>query len=237
MATTARATLTRADEVYLGPVQKAGYSPDGRSGLKLDMLKFIDLGVPATADADAILNDVTTFTNSTVTVTAGGLLLTALDVPRNLTMVAATTAHTQVVRVTGTDQYGDVMIEDLTLNGTTAVSGVKAFKGLTSIVIPPGAAASTIDVGYGDVLGIPYRFSTSTHAIGGLLVNNVVNTTATFVTGLATTVTATAANGDVRGTVVSTGSLPNNSRRYSLLLNIPDLASTEAVFGVDNFDG
>lgn len=230
---TARHTITRADEVYAGNVHYSPYSPDGRAGIKLDVLKVVDLGVPVTASTEGIANDVTTYTNSTVTLTAADLLLTSLDVPRNVQVVAATTAHTQVVTISGTDYYGEVMTEALTLNGTTAVTGAKAFYGLTGASIPPGAAASTVDIGWGDKLGLPFRIDNAIQRVnGGLLVDNIVNTTATFVTGLATTVTSTAGSGDIRGTVTSTGSLPNNSRRYTMLIHLPNISDKDVVFGV-----
>jgi hypothetical protein len=230
---TARHTVSRADELFAGNVSYLPYSPDGRAGVKLDTLKFVDLGVPVTADAAAIVNDATTFTNSTVTLTAGSLLLTTLDVPRNLQVVAAATTLTQVVTVTGTDEYGEAMTESLTLNGTTPVLGGKAFKGVSQVVIQPGAAGSTVDVGHGTNLGLPFRIARSVDVVGGLYADNVVNTTAVFVTGLATTVTSTAGTGDVRGTVVSTGSLPNGARRYTLLMSLPNISDKEVVFGVD----
>lgn len=230
---TARHTITRADEVYVGNVAKTGYSPDGRAGIKLDMLKFIDLGVPVTAATDGILDGVSVFTDSVVSLTTGDLLLTSLDVPRNLTMVGNTATVTQTALVTGLDEYGQAMTELFTLNGTTAVTGVKAFADISGIVLNSGNTGE-VDVGFGTRLGLPFRIASSIQGVpGGLLVDNIVNTTAVFVTGLATTVTSTAGTGDVRGTVVSTGSLPNNARRYTMLMVIPNISDEEVVFGVD----
>lgn len=231
---TQRATLTRADEVFAGNAQQSGYRADGGPGVRLSTVQFVDLGVPVTASATAISNGVTTFTNSTVVLTSG---LGAIDVARNLTMVAGTTAHTQVVRVEGEDVYGQPMIEDFTLNGTTAVVGVKAFKEVTRVTIPPGAAASTVNIGIGDRLGLPFRLARSADVIGSLLVDNIVNTTATFVTGLATTVTSTAGSSDVRGYVTPTGTLANNARRFTLMQNVSEIGDTSAAFGVQQFRG
>ena len=55
-----------------------------------------------------------------------------LDVPRNV-IVDAAGAATAVLTVTGTDVYGVPMSEAITLNGTTAVAGKKAFKTITSV--------------------------------------------------------------------------------------------------------
>lgn len=239
MANTPTRAGFNADESYFGSVYYDRYSPDGRAGVKTDMLKVIDLGVPVTADSDAIMDGATVYTNSAVVLTAGALALTVLDVPRNVQVVSTNiTTLTQVVRVTGTDVYGETMVEDITANGTTAVTGLKAFKGVTRIDIPAGAAAGTLDIGFGDKLGLPFRISSAITGVpGGLRVDNIVNTTAVFVTGLATTVTSTAGSGDVRGTVTSTGSLPNNARRYTLFLSIPEPTGKDAVFGVDQFAG
>lgn len=229
---TARHTITRADEIYWGAVRKSGYSPDGRDGIKLDTIKFVDLGVPVTADPDGIVAGVTVFTDSAVTLTAADLTLATLDVPRNVSFVADTTAVTQTALVTGLDEYGQVMTELFTLDGTTTVVGAKAFSSLTQLDFALGGAGG-VDVGFGDVLGLPFRLSDNAYAVGGLLVDNIVNTTAVFVTGLATTVTSTAGSGDVRGTVSSTGSLPNDSRRYTMLMVIPNISDASVAFGVD----
>lgn len=229
---TARHTISRADEIYAGNVSYSPYSPDGRAGIKLDTLKFIDLGVPVTADTNGIGATVTVYTNSTVTLTAGSLLLTSLDVPRNLTMVGDAATVTQTALVTGTDEYGETMTELFTLNGTTAVSGLKAFSGVSQVVINSGNAGA-VDVGFGDKLGLPFRINSAIQMVPvGLLVDNIINTTAVFVTGLATTVTSTAGSGDIRGTATSTGSLPNNSRRYTMLMAIPNISDKDVVFGV-----
>jgi len=229
---TARHTITRADEVYVGDVVKNGYAIQGRAGIKLDVLKHIDLGSPVTADADGIVDGAASVTNATVTLTTGDLLLTTLDAPRNLTYVGGATTVTQVVTAIGTDVYGEAMTEAVTMNGTTTVLGNKAFSGVSSVVIAPGDG--TVDVGFGTKLGLPFRVSSNAQIVGGLLyVDNVVNTTAVVVTGLATTVVSTAGAGDVRGTVVSTGSLPNGTRRYTLTVNMTDFSEKTTVFGVD----
>lgn len=229
---TARHTITRADEVYVGDVVKNGYAIQGRAGIKLDVLKYVDLGAPVTAVTNGVVSAAASVTNATVTLTTGNLALTTLDAPRNLTYVGGATTVTQVVTALGTDVYGDAMTESVTMNGTTAVVGAKAFSGVSSVVIAPGTG--TVDVGFGNKLGLPFRVSSNAQIVGGLLyVDNVVNTTAVVVTGLATTVVSTAGAGDVRGTVVSTGSLPNGTRRYTLTVNLPNISDQNTVFGVD----
>lgn len=226
-----RATLTRADEVFVGNVERNGTTPEGRPGVKVDVFKHIDLGVPVTASTTNIL--ATTPTSATLTLTVTALTSTVLDVPRNLQLVAAAAA-TNVVRVTGKDQYGEPLSEDFTLTGTTAVAGNKAFKSVSQVVIQPGAA-TTLSIGSGEKLGLPYRLSLITDTVGGLRVDNVLNATAVFVTGLATTVTSTAGTGDIRGTVTSTGSPPNNARRYTILQALNNISDSKVVYGVAQF--
>ena len=67
--------------------------------------------------------------------------------------VVASAANTSVVTVRGRDYLGQPMTEALTLNGTTPVVGVKAFKYIDSVTC---SAAATIDLGTTDKLGLPY---------------------------------------------------------------------------------
>src|SRR5690348_17297940 len=55
--------------------------------------------------------------------------------PRNVQIVASG-ATTSNVTINGTDIRNQVISETLALNGTTPVFGVKAFKTVTSVVLP-----------------------------------------------------------------------------------------------------
>lgn len=118
---------------------------------------WIDLGSPATADADGILNDASA-TDSATSYDSSDFVTGfdgTLDVPRNLT-ATGTAGSNHVVTVTGEDVYGNTMVEALTLSGTSVISGVKAFKKVTSVAVAAGAASDTFDLGWGDVLGLPF---------------------------------------------------------------------------------
>lgn len=108
--------------------------------IKID--EFVNL---LTADADGILND-QALDGSTV-----AAFLAQPDYARNVTIVASD-ATTDDVVINGTNIRGEVISETLALNGTTPVVGSKAFKTITSIVLPT-VGATTMDVGWGVKIG------------------------------------------------------------------------------------
>lgn len=116
-----------------------------------------------------------------------------LDVPRNVVIDAAGAA-TAVLTIFGTDAYGIPMSEAITLNGTTAVAGKKAFKTITRIA--SSATATDIFVGTGDIFGLPFRANTRNYVLTAW--NGAFVTTGTFAAADATAATTT--TGDVRGT-------------------------------------
>lgn len=129
---------------------------------------------------------------------------------RNVTVVASGTATSEVT-VHGTDYLGQLMSETFTLNGTTAVAGKKAFKRITRV--EAGVTADrTINVGWGNALGLPFKLVKSlielvdgaTTANAGTIVNGV-------------DVTQTATTGDPRGTYTPhNNNAPNASRTYRI---------------------
>lgn len=133
---------------------------------------IVSLGSPVTADADGILNDASATDSATSYdiddfVTAFAAANGVLDVPRNLT-ATGTAGSNHVVTVTGKDEYGATVVESLTLNGTNVISGVKAFKQVTSVAVAAGAAGDTFDLGWGDVLGLPFFLRDANMIIGEL---------------------------------------------------------------------
>jgi len=147
------------------------------------------------------------------------------DVPRNV-IVDAAGAATAVLTVTGTDVYGIPMSEAITLNGTTAVSGKKAFKTITNIAA--SAAATDFFVGTGDVFGLPIRADSRNYvqtAWGGAFV-----TTGTF-TAAVTTSPATTTTGDVRGTFAPADAA-DASKRLTLYVFAVDDDTQTGLYGV-----
>lgn len=117
---------------------------------------MLNLGTPDTADADGILDGVSA-TDSAAAYDSDDFVTAftgTLDVPRNLT-ATGTAGSDHVVTVTGTDVYGDTLVEALTLSGTSVIAGKKAFKTVSAIAVAAGAAGDTFDLGWGDVLGLP----------------------------------------------------------------------------------
>lgn len=123
---------------------------------------LVDFGTPIAAVATGILNaqsiaaagSTTTFVSDTADAPFG----------RNITVVASGVA-TSNVTVSGRDYLGQPMTESFTLNGATPVVGNKAFKWVDSISYG-ATAATTINVGFGGKLGLPYRMSAVTAEIG-----------------------------------------------------------------------
>jgi len=95
--------------------------------------------------------------------------ITNPDVTRVITASAAGTAADiraiQVV-VNGTNDNDEVITETLpafTVNTAGSVTGSKAFKTVTSVVVPPhDGTGATTKIGLGDVLGIPYKLDHNT---------------------------------------------------------------------------
>lgn len=116
----------------------------------------VDFGTPAAASAAAILSaqsvatagSTTTFISDNDTTDIFG---------RNVTVVASGAA-TSNVTVFGRDYLGQPMAESLTLNGATPVVGVKAFQWIDRVTFG-ATSATTINLGWGARLGLPYRMS------------------------------------------------------------------------------
>jgi len=130
----------------------------------------VSLGAPATLDADGIWDGVTvgtaggdthtsadyktTFDGSSTSVTTTSGMIDA-TYGRCLTCVGNASTD-QVVTVIGRDYLGQGMRENFTLSGTTVQYGLKAFKFVDSTSCTAGTGGSTLDVGWSDVLGLPY---------------------------------------------------------------------------------
>lgn len=134
---------------------------------------------------------------------------------RNVTVVASGTAVTTVT-VTGRDYLGQKMVEVLTLNGATPVLGVKAFKHITNVAWAL-TAARTIDVGWGNVLGLPYKLL---DVYTELVSDAETSDAGTFVKGVDTAQTATST--DPRGTYSLHANNVNDGTKYYELVGLWD---------------
>jgi hypothetical protein len=183
-------------------------NPDRMAAVKLVR---VTLGLPGTADADGIVaSQAATAADGLATGINGALAAdgaVVLDVPRNV--VAAWTG-TAVLTVTGTDEYGNAMVES-SASGTS-LTGKKAFKTVTGISV--SANVTGLTVGTAKVLGLPVFLSETGEVIREIVAGSVV-TNGTYVVG--DPATATATTGDVRGTYSPNGT-PNGSTLYEALV-------------------
>lgn len=185
----------------------------------LDVVK-VNLGSPIPADADGI------FASASLTLAAGAISGTALtgaitvagvcDLGLTGRNVVAAWTGTAILTVTGTDLYGNVMVEK-SASGTS-LTGVKAFKIITSIAV--SANVTSLTVGTGDVLGIPVRLPSAGHILKEHE-DGAAATAGTVVGGLALDTESTATSADVRGTY-DPNSACDGSKGFALYCALPD---------------
>ena len=182
------------------------------------------LGAPTTADADGVCAS-QSLNTGVDGVIAGALAANGtatFATPRN---VVAAWTNAAVITVTGTDEYGDVLVESS--GSGTSFTGKKAFKTVTKVRV--SANVTGLTVGEGAVLGLPV-FLPDVADVLQEKVDGAVPTAGTFVAGDRTTPSAT--TGDVRGTWAP-NSAPNSSRTYECILALRSLSAK----GLDNFAG
>lgn len=194
-------------------------------GVYMSPINVYDI-VPVALDADGICAQQTLAAAGNAllngALASGGTV--TLDVPRNV-IVDAAGAATAVLTVTGTDVYGIPMSEAITLNGTTAVAGKKAFKTITRIAA--SAAATDFFVGTGDVFGLPIDANTRNYVLTAW--NGAFVTTGTFVAADGTTATTT--TGDVRGTFAPADAA-DGTKRLTLWVFVFDDDTQTGLYGV-----
>lgn len=144
---------------------------------------------------------------------------------RNLTVVASGVA-TSAVTVYGYDYLGQPMMETFTLNGTTPVLGLKAFRRVTRVTATV-TAATTINVGWGNKLGLPYKLQD----VYTILKSNAEPADAdTVVIGSVATQSATSA--DPRGTIgLHANNVTNGTNDYTVI----GLWDVDNLYGVQHY--
>lgn len=178
----------------------------------------VNLGAPIAADPDGL---VTGYTGAAGAIPLNGALVAngvaVFDVPRGI-VVDSGGVDTSVITVTGTDEFGAVLVENITTNGTTAVPGKKAFKSVTGI---SGSltAANGIFIGTTDVLGLPVFLGNSVDILYDKEDGAAV-TDGTYVAGVLTKPTAT--TGDVRGTY-DPNSACDGAKNFSVVMLVEDV--------------
>lgn len=186
----------------------------------------LDLGKPDALSA--------AYFRAAATVSGAGavsnILQTQLDVPRNLTFLSAGNDSGITFTITGTDQYGQTVIETVTGANATTANGIKAFRTVSGIVAS-GASAGNVSIGYGNVLGLPCWVPSSQHIMREFL-DGAAATAGTFVAGLARATKSTATTADVRGTYVP-NSAPDGAKHYRIVCFLED----PTYLGNQQFDG
>ena len=132
----------------------------------------VNFGAPLAASATSLLNAGSIATGTSLDLSAVAAIPDQWG--RNIQVVAGAANATAIV-VYGWDYLGQPIAEQLTLNGTTPVVGVKAFKALNYVTYT--AAATTISIGTGVKLGLPYK----TLRVGYEIANGVAAAAGTLV--------------------------------------------------------
>lgn len=227
---TTRHHLSHAEELYRG----AAYYPpfDRKPGLLIPALSVYELLAPIVGDPDGIA-EAQSDTGAHALALDGVLVsggVATFDYPRCI-VVDSGGADTAVLTITGTDIYGQPLVEAITLNGATAVNGKKAFKTVSSV-----AASATIAngafVGTTNIFGLPHRLLRASHLLAFNADGSVED--ATIAVAVATD-PATSTTGDVRGTVVPT-TTPNGTINFAALYMV-DPSTKVSAFGVAQYGG
>lgn len=147
-------------------------------------------------------------------------------VSRALSYVSSSAGDTAAtLTVSGWDVYGVPMTETITLTGTTAVPGKKAFKAIKSIIVGGATLAGNISVGTGTTAAnvngaIGLNLRTDAFSYLSIAVADAFTVTANtgFLKGDVTS-PATAATGDPRGTYAFQSAVLNGTTRVFIQIN------------------
>ena len=239
------------------------FGTNGRKGVPVHLLTRVSLGSPIALDADGLIvgatstelpnNGTKTYTTaddgaspidnvatpapSTITTSTGATAsVWALDVPRNITATSTVAVADTVFTITGYDFWKVKTVEQFTIAAAaSAGAGKKAFAYIESIAIYSAGdiTTDTVTVGWGDVLGLPYKLTSKADAVR-VFFNDVLDDSATVVKADATA-PATATTGDVRGTV-DTNSASDGSA-VVVWMHVQDTSTPEGLRGVAQYGG
>lgn len=175
----------------------------------------VNLGTPIAASATAVCasQGLNTGVDGLINGASAALGVATFDVPRN---VVAAWTNTAVLTVTGTDEYGNVIVES-SASGTS-FTGRKAFRTITRVRV--SANVTGLTVGSGVVLGLPV-FLPDVPDVFREIMNGAAATAGTVVAG--DQAVATALTGDVRGTYAPNAA-PNGTNIYELNVALRDPA-------------
>lgn len=137
---------------FLGKLSSDAY------GVTVNEVKIGHFHIPAAQvvapDTDGILD------GEAFPATAGTVRTFLAQPPCAMTLTAvASGPQTGKIKIHGFDIGGNQISEELTMNGATAVAGSKAFAQITAIDLPVKVGSETLDVGWGDKFGLPYKLA------------------------------------------------------------------------------
>lgn len=146
-----------------------GKLPTNAQGVTAVELKpvYWDFGKPAAADADGIYAAAAAAVTA-VELGASDFVSTftgALDVPRQVAVIAsegaASIAKDDTVTIYGTNYAGEAISEVLKFAAgqSTAKNTAQAFKTVTGATIGPSTVGVKFNVGWTDVLGLPFKLA------------------------------------------------------------------------------
>lgn len=158
----------------------------------------VSFGAPAASVTTGIINVQSIATVATLDLS--GIAVAPEPYGRNVTYVASGAA-TSTVTLLGQDYLGQLITETKTLNGATPVLGTKAFKSFISATWTV-TAATTISVGWGASLGLPYRALRAAYEVA----NGALAAAGTLIAAVLTD-PQTATTGDPRGLYTPTTAL------------------------------
>lgn len=226
-----------SDDLFLGPAVAGGALSDGPSPMAvgvgpLGRVYIFDV-VPLTLQASGLATaqavagagnlTLTAGTGVTTTVDASGTTRYVLDTPRAITIDSSGAGDTtQTATVFGYDVYGQAMSEAIAFNGTTEVSGTKAFKSVTRIAIS-AALAGNANAGFNDKLGLPVRVTDAGYIVSVKWNNTLAADAGTFAAADVTS-PATTTTDDVRGTYIPS-SAADGSKRLVVAIAVPAIGS------------
>ncbi len=179
----------------------------------------VDFGAPLVASTTAIAATLA----STVTTVQTLATPFVLDVPRALQATSSSGSDTtQVVTIRGFDEYGVAVSENFSLNGTSVISGKKAFKTVVSYQVTV-TMVGNISIGFLNILGLPYYLPAQTGTgIGNIIKESQDGATPTAGTAVGGVLTkATATTGDIRGTILPNVT-PDGTKVYSVYMFVAD---------------
>lgn len=164
-----------------------------------------------------------------------------LDVPRNVSLNAThdSSLVAMTCTVTGYDEWRQKVVETLSITATgteKTAAGKKAIKYVESIALTSAgnATTNTANLGWADVLGLPYRLDDKSDLIA--VFGDGVQELATSTVAAAVSTTPSATTGDVRGTVAPATS-PDGTKTFSVWMHVADKGSAAGLKGVDQYEG